>query len=879
MKLNDLRKNGTGQPNPTPEQPLTDLNPPDWLQALYGDAAAQGWIEYRLIRPGGKIEKHWARIDGPDTKNLEDVRRWVAQGWNVYYGVSLRREEGVSGDDGVYPTHLLWQDFDLKDAAGYMPEGQDVKQMTPEALKEAKARLYVELMRRCEALGILPVAVVNTGHGLQVLWKRTASNTQETEALNLMLCNLFKDLGADRKTRNPERIFRLPSSKNLKNPERPLLVEIWHLNPLQIVDDAILKALKPMSVAKRSTPSVRSDSVWTPPTEGNVIQAFNTRNPIGEVLERYGYRREDAKTYTRPGDDASGRDVKLLVNERGVLCSYHHSSNDPLDGGNGDGHLREPFDLYAEFEHGGDMKAAVKMAAGLGMSMLPDLSVGSRRVEAVPGVELEWKLRQDLPPKLPPVPTMPPEMLPEALRAWLVNASMLACLPLELFAVLAVAALSGLLGRSVKISPEQGWNVVPNLWAAIVGRPGSMKSMILDTALEPLQRLERLAAEDHQAQLLDVEIEREALQAEAATLKKQAVKSGRLDREALRDLKEREKVNVAVAKRYVTQNVTYEKLGELIQENPRGLAFTRDELGSWINDLTREERAEALGFFLTSWNGEGAYAFERIGRGTVRADNPCIAVIGGIQPGPLMSFMARSRAGSAGDSGLLQRFQLIVWPDSLGEWVRHGGQVFKADRERAFAVFEALDALHRHGSGGPPVLPFSDDAQPIWEEWRDALENRLRGGEMEHAPAFESHVSKYRSLAPSLALVFHLVELTVPGTDPTTLPPVSANALELALNWVEFLELHARKVYALELGTSNAPAYALAEKIKAKAVRDGDRLRDLRRKDWAILTDGLLDRAVEQLTELGWVQVEETETGGRTAEVLRLHPDLIGVEA
>ncbi|TSA87902.1 DUF3987 domain-containing protein [Deinococcus detaillensis] len=494
---------------------------------------------------------------------------------------------------------------------------------------------------------------------------------------------------------------------------------------------------------------------------------------------------------------------------------------------------------------------------------------------------LEWKPRQLLPPKLPPVPTMPPDMVPEALRGWLVNAAELACIPLELFAVLAVASISGLVGRSIKIKPErlQGWAVVPNLWAAIVGRPGAMKSMILDTALEFLQRLERQAAEAHEAQLLEVEIEREALLAEAARLKKQAAKSGGFDREALRDLKEREKENVAVAKRYVTQNVTYEKLGELIQENKRGLTFTRDELGSWINDLTREERAEALGFFLTAWNGEGMYSFERIGRGTVRADNPCISVIGGIQPGPLTSFMVRSRAGSAGDSGLLQRFQLIVWPDSMGEWIRQNRRASSEDKARAFSVFEALDSLYLPGEDEPPSLPFSDEAQPMWEEWRDALENRLRGGEVEHAPAFESHVSKYRSLAPSLALVFHVVELAAPDMDANQLPPVSVEALELALNWVEFLELHARKVYALELGTSNAPAYMLAEKIKAKAVKDGDRLRDLRRKDWAGLTDGLLDRAIEQLAALGWVQVEEIETGGRSSEVLRLHPDLIGGDA
>ncbi|WP_420596884.1 DUF3987 domain-containing protein [Deinococcus sp.] len=872
------------QPSPTPQQPLTDLELLDWLKALYGGMVTNGAVEFRLIKPDGKIEKHWQpwpTFPGhPDAKTLEDVRRWVAEGWNVYFGVCLRQQQGVSGNDAVYPTHLLWQDLDLKDAPAYLPEGQDVKQMTPDALAQVKQALYSELMRRCENWDILPAAVVNSGHGLQVFWRREArSDHADTKALNLMLWGLLQDLGADKKVLNPERILRAPGSQNLKNPARPLPVEVWHLNPAQIVQFAALEALKPEPVVRPSPRPIKQPSKSAGQTGNTASDRASKRRraevdaavrgeaervaaaPEGERNDTLNIAAVKLSRFLPHGELSESELIEALTDAARAAGLEESEISATLRSGIAHG-SKESADPE-RFEAEERAKADARGEAGQQDSAPP----------------LEWEPRQDLPPRLPPVPTMPPEMLPAALRGWLVDGAVLACVPLELFAVLAVAALSGLLGRSVKIKPErlQGWAVVPNLWAAIVGRPGSMKSMILDTALEPLQRLERRAAEDHQAQLLDVEIEREALLAEAAMLKKQAAKSGGLDREALRDLKEREKENVAVAKRYVTQNVTYEKLGELTQENKSGLTFTRDELGSWISDLTREERAEALGFFLTAWNGEGAYAFERIGRGTVRADNPCIAVIGGIQPGPLNAFMARSRAGSAGDSGLLQRFQMMVWPDSSGGWVRQNREASSTDRSLAFSVFDALDTLR--GSGEPPVLAFSDEARPIWEEWRDALENRLRGGEMEDAPGFESHISKYRSLAPSLALVFHLVELAPAGLAAQPLPPVSVEALELALNWVEFLELHARKVYALELGTSNAPAYALADKIKAKAVKDGDKLRDLRRKDWTGLTDGLLDRAVEQLTALGWVQVEELETGGRSSEVLRLHPDLIGGEA
>lgn len=272
----------TEQPSPTPEQPLTDLHPLEWVQALHSGTAAEGWLELRLIR-NGKVEKHWVHSGAyAESYYTFNVRGWVAEGWNVYYGVSLRKEKGVSGDDGVHPTPLSWADLDLKDAPGFMPESQDVKQMTPEALKVCKLAMFAELMRRCTELGILPVAVVDSGHGLQVIWKREASSdTKETEALNLMLCELLADLGADKKTRNAERILRLPSSKNLKNPDRPLSVNVWHFDPAQTVSSEVLRALMPEPVARPAVVPVKPPSKVTPTGDAAKDRAEKRRR--GEV--------------------------------------------------------------------------------------------------------------------------------------------------------------------------------------------------------------------------------------------------------------------------------------------------------------------------------------------------------------------------------------------------------------------------------------------------------------------------------------------------------------------------------------------------------------------------------------------------------------------
>ena len=48
----------------------------------------------------------------------------------------------------------------------------------------------------------------------------------------------------------------------------------------------------------------------------------------------------------------------------------------------------------------------------------------------------------------------------------------------------------------------------------------------------------------------------------------------------------------------------------------------------------------------------------------------------------------------SGDDGLLQRFQIVVWPDSVGEWNNVDRWPDSGARNEAFRIFEALDSLN-----------------------------------------------------------------------------------------------------------------------------------------------------------------------------------------
>ena len=85
-------------------------------------------------------------------------------------------------------------------------------------------------------------------------------------------------------------------------------------------------------------------------------------------------------------------------------------------------------------------------------------------------------------------------------------------------------------------------------------------------------------------------------------------------------------------KRYITNDTSYEKFGEILADNPHGVLAYRDELVSLLRTLDREDYAAARGFYLTAWGGTSAYSFDRITRGRTHIEGACVSLLGSTQP-------------------------------------------------------------------------------------------------------------------------------------------------------------------------------------------------------------------------------------------------------
>ena len=317
-------------------------------------------------------------------------------------------------------------------------------------------------------------------------------------------------------------------------------------------------------------------------------------------------------------------------------------------------------------------------------------------------------------------------------------------------------------------------------------------------------------------------------------------------------------------RRYTTQDATVEKLGELLCETPRGILVFRDELVGWLRSMDKDGHENDRGFYLEAWNGNGGYTYDRIGRGTVEIEAACVSILGGIQPGPLRAYIAQANCGGAGDDGLLQRLQMLVWPDRGDAWVNVDKWPDTEAKNRAYQIFERLDKLTPHIDGAEiSTLNFDVAGQEAFNAWRETFERRFLIEDL--PPALEAHLAKYRSLLPSLALIFHLI-------DTPDQAAVGAQHVARAEAWLAYLETHASRLYAQVMDPGMVAAIALSKRLGD--LPEPFTVRDIYRRGWAGLDRDATRKAISVLVDLNHIAPERVDSGTKPQTVYHKNPKL-----
>ena len=469
----------------------------------------------------------------------------------------------------------------------------------------------------------------------------------------------------------------------------------------------------------------------------------------------------------------------------------------------------------------------------------------------------QWPEPAPLGGALPPVEGFSEALLPDSLRPLVADTAERMQIPPDIPAAFTVLCLAGCVNRRANIQPkarDTSWIVVPNLWGAAIAPPGYLKSPAMQVCIRPLETIEADWRAKFEDELEAWEFEREKAELKLAAWRESFKRAEK--RHAPGPERPDGPPEEPTMRRLIVCDPTFEKLHEIMAENPAGVLLVRDELTGWLSTLDRQGREGERAFYLEAWNGDKSFSIDRIGRGSIYVPACCLSMLGGITPGRLRSYLIDALEDGPANDGLIQRFQILVWPDVSRNWQLIDRPPDREAEERAAKVFETLTEL---SADEPRRLAFSAEAQELFFAWLAELESRVRGDELH--PALVSHLAKYRSLMPALALLFQLSDWAAGKCDEDSIPLRHA---QQAAAWCEYLESHARRVYSCIVTPELRAAQTLGEKIKGRALGDVFAVREVYLKGWSGL--GSPERvlhALDVLEDAGWVRPEAPKPGAQ----------------
>lgn len=356
-----------------------------------------------------------------------------------------------------------------------------------------------------------------------------------------------------------------------------------------------------------------------------------------------------------------------------------------------------------------------------------------------------WPAPTDLTPRLRPVPTFDEALFPPALRPALRDVAHRMQCPPDWLAVAWLVAVGAVVGNRCGIRPKQrdtAWLEVPNLWGAIVADPSKLKTPTLAAALAPLKQLDKVARDEHRLNAQRHEAAADVLKARKEALKKKLQKAAdRGDEPALQQLQaelaDLDATPAPTPRRYLVNDTTVEKLGELLGQNPRGLLVFRDELTGLLTSWEKQGRESDRQFYLEAWNGTGDYSSDRIGRGSLFVPNCCLSLLGGIQPDKLAHYLRQTLHGE--NDGMTQRLSLLTCPDPrpfyyVDEAPDAAAQADAAELLRRLDILDPLTLGATLAAGDTiPVFHFDGAGQVEFVAWLTTWQQALDTGD--DAPA------------------------------------------------------------------------------------------------------------------------------------------------
>ncbi|MDM8008117.1 MAG: YfjI family protein [Phycisphaerae bacterium] len=426
-------------------------------------------------------------------------------------------------------------------------------------------------------------------------------------------------------------------------------------------------------------------------------------------------------------------------------------------------------------------------------------------------------------------------------------------------ALAALVVAAGCVGNRAAVLVKRGWVEPCVLWGALIGRSGTTKTPLLMLVIQALQEMYKADRAAFTEAMRDYAAALEHHNVALTSWKREQQKKPPTD-PPIEPERPREK-------RLIVSDITMEKLGCLLEDNPLGLLLVRDELAAWVGAFDRYApggKGSDRPAWLSMHSAAPVTIDRKSGTGTLFVERAAVSVIGGMQPGTL----ARVFGMAEREAGLLARALLVYPPDRPALWseAELSEDMTQSWYDLLRGLLELAPAEDEAGSLRPRLIPMSPDAKAMWVEWHDAHVRELADIENDDLAA---HFAKLKGICARLALLFTCVEVASGGYRAEN---IGAVQMQQAIDTTEWFKAEARRVYAI-LGET--PEDRARRRLVELVQRKGGKLtvRELQRSTTMYATSEDAETALDDLVSAGYGEWEEkgpTPRGGRPSRVFQL---------
>lgn len=484
---------------------------------------------------------------------------------------------------------------------------------------------------------------------------------------------------------------------------------------------------------------------------------YNKRGTWDDVLQPHGWKRGgscgEKQYWTRPGK--SGGVSATVGHYRatdGTPALFVFTGNAaPLKAMK----CYDRFGAYTALNHGGSFGEAAKALAAKGFGEQrghPNKTNGSSSTTASRAAtaaasesansQVVWAKPLPLTSNAGVPSAFPIETLPLWIAQYAKSVAKITNVPLDYPATYILAMAAGAIGSTLCLELTPTWRELPNLYAAVIAPKSSGKSPALKAVQHPLRKI--------QAQRFHNSIDKDS----------------------------------GVVPLYTT-NTTVEGLVPQLKKHNRGMLVIADELSGWIGAFDQYKPSGTGSdrqFWLTNWSG-GDHAVLRKNPEApcVYISDPCVSIVGGIQPS-VLSEIAKGR-----DDGLIERF-LLAYPDPLPP-----GNISRAQYDASDEWNKTIELLadrrmpYDVNIQKPMVVHLSDKAQQRFDDWHDQTAEYCRAHEK-----LTGYRQKLNSYAGRLALILHAIEHLEGNTVGEDL---NGSTMESAIVLTKHYLTHAERVF------------------------------------------------------------------------------------